>query len=428
MLDIKYIRAELEAVRKGAEDKGFQVDLDRLIALDDQRKVLLTEQETLRHDQKNAGKEIATLDGDAKQEAIQRMAEVSDRIKTLGDELRDVVIELEELQSGIPMPAAPEVPLGPDDSGNVELRVVGEIPQFDFEPKDHVELAQDLDIVDFPRASKLAGSQTYILKGAGALLEIAVLRFALDHVVDRGFVPMMVPTMVKYEPLFGTAYFPGGEEQTYEIPKDHLYLTGTSEVPVTAYHSDEILEEDDLPLKYCGWSTCYRREAGAAGRDTRGLYRIHQFNKVEQVIIAKSDVEESITHHDFIRDNAEEILQAMEIPYRVVDVCTGDLGMGQVRKFDIEAWMPSRGWGETHSASRFYDYQSRRMNLRYRGNDGKVHYCHTLNNTAIATPRVLIAILENHQREDGSIRIPEVLAPYMGGRTEITRDNASGAR
>ena len=197
---------------------------------------------------------------------------------------------------------------------------------------------------------------------------------------------------------------------------------------MTAYHSDEILEEDDLPIKYCGWSTCYRREAGAAGRDTRGLYRIHQFNKVEQVIIDKSDVEQSVEHHEFIRNNAEEILQAMEIPYRVVDVCTGDLGMGQVRKFDIEAWMPSRGWGETHSASRFYDYQSRRMNLRYRGKDGKVHYCHTLNNTAIATPRVLIAILENHQREDGSIRIPEVLVPYMGGRTEITQTNASGAR
>ncbi|MGE4619033.1 MAG: serine--tRNA ligase [Planctomycetota bacterium] len=427
MLDFKYIRAELDQVRKGALDKGVDVDLDRLIELDDMRKKILTEQEQLRFEQKNAGKEIATLDGDAKQQAISRMGEVSDQIKSFGEELRAVQEELEAIHARVPMPAAENVPVGPDESGNVELRVVGTVPEFDFEPKDHVELGQALDIVDFPRASKLAGSQTYILKGDGALLELAVLRFALDHVVQRGFIPMIVPTMVKYEPLFGTAYFPGGEEQTYEIPRDDLYLTGTSEVPVTAFHSGEILEEDQLPIKYCGWSTCYRREAGAAGRDTRGLYRIHQFNKVEQVIIGKSDVEQSIEHHEFIRNNAEEILQAMEIPYRVVDVCTGDLGMGQVRKFDIEAWMPSRGWGETHSASRFYDYQARRMDLRYRGKDGKVHFCHTLNNTAIATPRVLIAILENHQRADGTIRIPEVLVPYMGGKTEITPTNVGGA-
>ena len=412
MLDIKYIRAELEAVRKGAEDKGFQVDLDRLIALDDQRKVLLTEQETLRHDQKNAGKEIATLDGDAKQEAIQRMAEVSDRIKTLGDELRDVVIELEELQSGIPMPAAPEVPLGPDDSGNVELRVVGEIPQFDFEPKDHVELAQDLDIVDFPRASKLAGSQTYILKGAGALLEIAVLRFALDHVVDRGFVPMMVPTMVKYEPLFGTAYFPGGEEQTYEIPKDHLYLTGTSEVPVTAYHSDEILEEDDLPLKYCGWSTCYRREAGAAGRDTRGLYRIHQFNKVELYWFAHPD--HSAEAHAQITADAEAILQALELPYRVLDLCTADIGFSAQRTYDLEVWLPgAAAYREISSCSVCGDFQARRSAIRTK--EGKsTKLVHTLNGSGLAVGRTMAALLETGQQSDGSVLLPKALVPYVG--------------
>ncbi len=426
MLDIKFIRADLERIRQGAVDKGVVVDLDRLVVLDDQRKQLLTEQEQLRHEQKNAGKEISTLEGEEKQQAIGRMGEVSERIKSLGEDLRGVVDELNDILSRVPMPADPDVPVGKDDSENVELRVVGTPTEFDFEPKDHVELGQLLDIVDFPRASKLAGSQTYILKGAGALLELAVLRFALDQVVERGFTPMIVPTMVKYEPLYGTAYFPGGEEQTYEIPRDNLYLTGTSEVPVTAFHSGEILEESQLPIRYAGWSTCYRREAGAAGKDTKGLYRIHQFNKVEQVIICKNDVEESIGHHDFIRDNAEHILQAMEIPYRVVDVCTGDLGVGQVRKFDIEAWMPSRGWGETHSASRFYSYQSRRMDLRYRDAEGKVRFCHTLNNTAIATPRVLIAILENNQRADGSVRIPEVLVPYMGGITEITPTDNEG--
>ncbi|MBT6784626.1 MAG: serine--tRNA ligase [Planctomycetes bacterium] len=428
MLDIKFIRSDLERIRQGALDKGFEVDLDRLVQLDDERKQLLTEQEQMRHEQKNAGKEIATLDGTAKQEAIGRMGEVSDRIKTLGEQLRSVVDKLHDIQSRVPMPADPKVPVGKDDGENVELKVVGTPTEFDFEPKDHVELGLALGIVDFARASKLAGSQTYILKGAGALLELAVLRFALDLVVGRGFTPMIVPTMVKYEPLFGTAYFPGGEDQTYEIPQDNLYLTGTSEVPVTAFHSGELLEESQLPIRYAGWSTCYRREAGAAGRDTKGLYRIHQFNKVEQVIICKNDVEESLEHHEFIRNNAEDILQAMEIPYRVVDVCTGDLGVGQARKFDIEAWMPSRGWGETHSASRFHDYQSRRMDLRYRGEDGKVHFCHTLNNTAIATPRVLIAILENNQRADGSVKIPEVLVPYMGGLTEITpTDNDGGS-
>ena len=428
MLDIKYIRSELELVRQGALDKHVEVNLDRLVHLDDKRKQLLTEQEQLRHDQKNAGKEIASLEGDSKQQAIGRMGEVSEKIKNLGDQLRAVLDELQDIQSRVPMPADPEVPVGKDDGDNVELKVVGTPTEFDFEPKDHVELGQDLDIVDFPRASKLAGSQTYILKGAGALLEIAVLRFALDHVVERGFTPMIVPTMVKYEPLYGTAYFPGGEEQTYEIPRDNLFLTGTSEVPVTAFHSGEVLEESQLPIRYAGWSTCYRREAGAAGRETRGLYRIHQFNKVEQVVICKNDVEESIQHHEFIRNNAEEILQAMEVPYRVVDVCTGDLGVGQVRKFDIEAWMPSRGWGETHSASRFHSYQARRLDLRYRGDDGKVQFCHTLNNTAIATPRVLIALLENNQRADGSVKIPDVLVPYMGGLTEMTPTKEDGSR
>ncbi|HIA27949.1 MAG TPA: serine--tRNA ligase, partial [Planctomycetes bacterium] len=268
-------------------------------------------------------------------------------------------------------------------------------------------------------------SRTYILRGAGALLELAVLRLALDHVGEKGFSPMIVPNLVKYEPLYGTAYFPGGEDQAYACEKDHLWLTGTSEVPVTAFHSGEVLEEEQLPLRYSGYSTCYRREAGAAGRDTKGLYRIHQFNKVEQVIICRADEEESIENHRFILKNSEEILQKMELPYRVVNVCTGDLGMGQVQKFDIECWMPSRGWGETHSASRFYDFQSRRLDLRYRGSDGKLHFCHTLNNTAIATPRVLIPLLENNQREDGSVRIPDALVPYMGGRTEIRPDEVS---
>lgn len=419
MLDIKFIRANLERVREGARAKRFEVDLDRIVTLDDERKEIIQELEALKHRQNTAGKEIASLEGEAKQSAIAEIGQIKGRVKELDTRFKEVEDDLATRISGVPQPADAGVPVGADDTENVELRTWGTVPEFDFEPKDHVTLGTDLGIIDFPRAAKLAGSQTYMLVGDGALLELAVLRLALDTIVERGFTPMITPTLVRYEPLYGTAYFPGGEEQTYACEKDHLWLTGTSEVPVTAYHMGETVELEDLPLRYAGYSTCYRREAGAAGRDTKGLYRIHQFNKVEQVVICRNDEEESREHHAAILDNSEEILRKLELPYRIVDVCTGDLGMGQAQKFDIECWMPSRGWGETHSASRFYDYQARRLDLRYRDEDGKLRYCHTLNNTVIATPRVLIPILENNQRHDGTIRIPDALVPYMGGRTEI---------
>ena len=419
MLDMKFIRANLEQVREGARWKRIEVDLDRLVHLDDERKKHLVEEEELRNRRKVAGKEIAQLEGAAKQEAIEALGKIPDRIKELTDRRRGVEEELDGLLALVPQPPDPEVPHGLDDTENVELYTWGEKPSFEFEPKDHVTLGTDLGIIDFPRAAKLAGSQTYMLVGDGALLELAVLRYALDTIVAEGFVPMITPTLVRYEPLYGTAYFPGGEDQAYACERDKLWLTGTSEVPVTAYHMGETVELDQLPLKYAGYSTCYRREAGAAGRDTKGLYRIHQFNKVEQVVICKADEAESREFHQSILKNSETVLQGMGLPYRVVNVCSGDLGQGQAQKFDIECWMPSRGWGETHSASRFYEFQSRRLDLRYRDEDGKLQYCHTLNNTVIATPRVLIPILENNQQADGSIRIPEVLVPYMAGKTEI---------
>jgi seryl-tRNA synthetase len=419
MLDMKFIRANLDRVRDGARAKRFEVDFDRLISLDDQRKEILGEEESLRNRQKTAGKEIAQLDGDEKQAAIAALGQIPDRIKELQESRRAVEEELDALAARVPQPPDPEVPEGLDDTENVELRTWGEKPTFDFEPKDHVALGTDLGIIDFPRAAKLAGSQTYMLVGDGALLELAVLRYALDTIVQRGFVPMITPTLVRYEPLYGTAYFPGGEEQAYACEKDRLWLTGTSEVPVTAFHMGETLEASQLPLRYAGYSSCYRREAGAAGRDTKGLYRIHQFNKVEQVVICAGDEALSREHHLEILENSEAVLQGMGLPYRVVNVCSGDLGQGQAMKYDIECWMPSRGWGETHSASRFYEFQSRRLDLRYRDDEGRLRYCHTLNNTVIATPRVLIPLLENNQREDGTVAIPEVLVPYMGGRTEI---------
>ncbi|MEE9370587.1 MAG: serine--tRNA ligase, partial [Sedimentisphaerales bacterium] len=295
--------------------------------------------------------------------------------------------------------------------------------QFDFEPKDHVQLGLALDIIDIERGVKLAGTRNYFLKGDGALLHWAVLQLAMNYMLQKDYVPLAVPVLMRDEAMQGTAWFPGSEDQTYRMEKDELNLAGTAEVPLTAYHMGEILKAEQLPLKYVALSSCFRREAGAAGKDTYGLYRIHQFDKVEQVVICKNSVEESNRFHEEILAHAEAVMRALELPYRVANVCTGDLGRGQAKKFDIEAWMPSRGnYCETHSASKYYEFQARRLNLRYKDPAAKKNiFCHTLNNTVIASPRILIPILELYQNEDGSITIPKVLRPYMGGKEKITK-------
>ena len=323
----------------------------------------------------------------------------------------------------VPQPADEDVPFGEDDTENVEIRKEGEVRPFDFEPKDHVQLGLALDIIDIERGVKLAGTRNYFLKGGGALLHWAVLRFAMDTMIGKGYVPLSVPLLMKDEAMRGTGYYPGSEEQTYRMEKDQLNLVGTAEVPLTAYRMGEIVDAEELPLKYVALSSCFRREAGAAGKDTYGLYRIHQFDKVEQVVICRNSIEESKKYHDEILTNAEDVMQALELPYRVVNVCTGDLGRGQAKKFDIEAWMPSRdNYCETHSASKFYEFQARRMNLRYKDpNTKKNVFCHTLNNTVIASPRILIPILGLYQNADASITIPNVLRPYMDGRETISR-------
>ena len=322
----------------------------------------------------------------------------------------------------IPQPADPEAPVGKDETENVELRKFGEIRKFDFEPADHVTLGRELGIIDIERGVKLGGTRNYVLRGDGALLHQAVLRLAQDMIVERGYTPMSVPVLVREEVMYGTGYFPIGRDQAYICERDELSLVGTAEVPLTAYHSDEILNEADLPVKLCAASTCFRREAGAGGKDTYGLFRIHLFDKVEQVVVCRNDVEESKKFHREILENAEAVIQVLRLPYRVVNVCTGDLGLGQVQKVDIETWMPSRSsYGETHSASRFYEFQARRLKLRYRDGAKKVHFCHTLNNTVIASPRVLIPILELYQNADGTVAIPEALRPYMGGRERIEK-------
>ncbi len=435
MLDIRTIRQEPDRIRQAAKDKRIAFDVDALLALDDRRRQIQQELDALRHEQKKAGETIGRLRGKGKKggaaaetedveaqlaETLRQMEQVKARAKQLDEQAQQVQRDFDAQMLRVPQPPADDVPVGKDDTENVEIRCVGEVPAFDFEPKDHVQLGTALGIIDVERGVKASGSRNYILKGDGTLLHMAVLRFTLDTLLARGFTPMTVPVLVRDSLMYGTGYYPGGEEQAYRCERDEMSLVGTAEVPLTGYHSDEVLAEDELPKRYCAWSNCFRREAGAAGKDTYGLYRIHIFEKIEQVIVCKADQATSIEHHQEILRNAEEVVQALKLPYRVVNVCTGDLGQGQVQKFDIETWMPSRkSYGETHSASRFYDFQARRLNLRYRDGDGKLQFCHTLNNTAIASPRILIPLLENYQNADGTVTIPEVLRPYMGGREKI---------
>jgi seryl-tRNA synthetase len=420
MIDTKDMRANPDKYIQAARVKRIDVDIPAILELDQRVMELTRSVQEARTAQNAAGKNIAKLQGAQKQAAIAEMAELKARAKSDGDALSELEPKLKEQLLIVPQPPAPEVPLGKDETENVEVRRVGQVRQFDFQPKDHIQLGEALDIIDVPRGVKLSGTRNYLLKGAGTLLHQAVLRFAQDLLVSRGYTPMSVPVLVREEIMYGTGYFPLGREQAYLCERDLLSLVGTAEVPLTALHSDEVLEEVSLPRKYCALSTCFRREAGAAGKDTYGLYRIHLFDKVEQVIVGRNDEQASIELHKEILGNAEAILSALELPYRVVNVCTGDLGLGQVQKFDLETWMPSRGnYGETHSASRFSEFQARRLNLRYRDSEGKMRFCHTLNNTAIASPRILIPILELYQNADGSVTVPEALRPYMGGKSRI---------
>jgi len=423
MIDIKQIRQNPEKFKAACEAKNFDVDIDRLLEVEyelRERKSLLQDIST---DKNRIGKSISTLSGGDKESALAQLSELKRSEIEFQERIKELQPEFDALMQHAAQPADDDVPIGKDDTENVEIRREGEIRKFDFEPKDHVQLGLALGIIDIERGVKLAGTRNYILKGEGALLHWAVLRFAMDFMVDKRYVPMSVPLLMKDQTMIGTGFFPGSEDQTYRMEKDQLNLAGTAEVPLTAYRMGEILSAEELPLKYVALSSCFRREAGAAGKDTYGLYRIHQFDKVEQVVICQNSVEQSNKFHNEILANAEAVMQALELPYRIANVCTGDLGRGQVKKFDIEAWMPSRGnYCETHSASKFYEFQARRMNLRYKDPATKKnHFCHTLNNTVIASPRILIPILELYQHADGSITIPKPLRPYMNGKETINK-------
>jgi seryl-tRNA synthetase len=422
MIDIKEIRENPQRFKEAAKNKNIEVDIDHLLKLDTMLRAVKQGLQDVTTEKNKIGKEIPKLSENEKNEAIKKLSELKDKEKKHQSEIQRLQSDFDELMLLVAQPADDDVPLGKDDTENVELRKEGQVRNFDFKPNDHVQLGTDLDIIDIERGVKLAGTRNYFLKGDGARLHWAVLQFAMDVIIARGYTPMSVPLLMKDEAMRGTGYYPGSEEQTYRMERDELNLAGTAEVPLTAYHSGEILNEGELPMKFAGMSTCFRREAGAAGKDTYGLYRIHQFDKVEQVVICTNSVEESNKYHEEILTNSEVVLKALDLPYRVVVVCTGDLGRGQAKKYDIETWMPSRGnYCETHSASKFYEFQARRMNLRYKDTAAKKNlFCHTLNNTVIASPRILIPILELYQNADGSVNVPKVLQPYMGGQERIT--------
>lgn len=423
MLDIQFIRDNKDLVKKACADKGVPDFVDQLLEVDSQRRELIAKTQAIRTARNELMKGVF---GKPSDEVIAKGKDLKNQLAELEPKLKELEKDFKKLMYKIPNVPFAEVPVGKDESGNVEIAKWGEMPQFDFKAKDHLELARNLDIVDFDRGTKVAGFRGYYLKGDGVLLHLAIMQYAMKKLVEKGFTPFIPPIILKKRPFFNTAHFPWGEVDVYktfddEEEKTTRYLAGTAEVPLVSYHMDETLREDDLPKLYAGYSQCYRREIGSYGKDTQGMYRIHEFTKVEQVVLCRNDWEESRAWHEKLRSYSEEMLQELGLPYRILLMCTGDMGEPQVKKYDIETWMPGRqAYGETMSDSIMGDFQSRRANIRYQAKDGTIKFVHMLNNTAIASPRILIALLENHQQADGSILIPEVLRDYMG-KEKITK-------
>ena len=421
MLNINFIRQNPEIVKQAAINKGMTVDIDRILVLDALLREATIKIDAMRAERNRLSKLIPACQDMAEKESIaEQVRLLKANLVTHENTALDYRCELEWLMLHVPSVPAPEVPIGKGEEDNIELRRVGRVHEFDFAPRDHVELCELHDMLDTQRAAKVAGSRSYYLKNDAVFLEMAVSRFVLDVLVSRGFTPMTVPHLAKEKAMEGSGYFPIGRDEAYEIPEDELFLAGTSEVPLVCYHQNEILQMQQFPIKYAGVSTCYRQEVGNYGRDTRGLYRVHQFHKVEQIVLCEADDAKAEALHYELLVNAEAILQALELPYRVCLACTGEIGIGQTRKHEVETWMPSRGaYCETHSCSTLGDFQARRLGIRYRDANGETQYAYTLNNTGIASPRILIPLLENHQNADGSINIPKALQPYLGGRAVI---------
>ena len=417
MLDKREIREHPDEVKAAVRAKGIDLDVDELLHLDQASRRLQHELDDAQALRKRSSKEFAKADDARRAELRAEHEELEVQLKSLREQLAETNDKLQRLLLLTPTIPWAGAPVGPDESANVVIRSVGIPPEFGFKPLDHVELLEKRDWADFARARKVAGERAYALKSDLVLLERAVHSYALDLLKAKDFTLVTVPSLVREEPLIGTGQFPAHREETYAIPADDLYLAGTAEVALVGFHGDEILDHKSLPIRYAGLSPCFRREAGSAGRDVRGLLRVHQFEKVEQFVICAADAAESDRWHAELLGTAEQLLRGLELAYEVVECSTGDMGAGKYRMNDINTWLPSLGaYRETHSCSSLHDWQARRANLRYRDVDGTLRFAYTLNNTAVATPRILAALVENHQTSEARVKVPAALRPYLGGR------------
>lgn len=413
MLDIKFIRENLDIVKMAANKKHITIDLDRLVVVDDSRRAIMSKMEEKKAEQNKVSLEVATADPTRREELITQMQALKSEIQTEEDSLKPIMEEWQSLMLQVPNIPDMSVPDGDSDADNVEIKTWGDKPKFDFEPKSHIDIMTKLKMVDFERGTKVHGFRGYYLLGDGARLSWAIWNYAQEFFLAKGFDPMLPPTIVRKANLYGTGHLPNDAEDVYKTQDDD-YLIGTSEVSTMGFYADDVLEQSQFPIKHLAFSPCYRREAGSHGKDTKGLIRVHEFYKVEQVIICEASHEQSVKYHEWINRNTEEFIESLGIPYHTVLNCGGDIGQGQVKKYDIELWVPmEEKYREISSASYFHDFQTRRFNIRYRDTEGKMRYAHSLNCTAVPTPRILVSLVENFQQADGSVKIPEVLQKYM---------------
>lgn len=415
MLDIKFIRENLDIVKEGAKKKNVKIDLDELIDLDEKRLTLTKEVDEFRARKNSVSGAIAKEnDKEQREKMILEMKDLKESFEGKEQELKNIVEKWQEVMLHVPNIPDIEVPFGDSDEDNQEIKTWGEKTKFDFESKDHIEILEQLNMIDIDRGTKVHGFRGYYLKGDVVKLCFAIWQYALNFFEQKGFVPVLPPAVVKKKFLYGTAHLPGDVEDFYET-QDSDVLIGTAEVPLMAMYSDEIIDKELLPIKYLGFSPCFRREAGSHGKDTKGLIRVNEFYKFEQLILCEANHELSVKYHDEINRNTEEFIESLGIPYHTVLNCGGDLGLGQVKKYDIELWVPKENkYREISSASYFHDFQTRRFGTRYKDSDGKIKYAHSLNCTAIPTPRILVSLIENFQTSDGNVAIPEVLVKYFG--------------
>ena len=421
MLDIKFIRENQKLIQQAAKKKHIEFDVEKLIEVDEKRRTLLGRVEEKRAEQKVANNTIVKASSEERDEILEKMKVLKGELEYEEGELKTIMKEWQALMLLVPNVPDVSVPDGDSDADNEEIKKWGEIPKFDFEPKSHVEIMTSLGMADFERGVKVAGFRGYFLKGSGAMLSFAVWRYALDFFVSRGLSLYLAPSLVRREPLLGTGWLPQSEEDLYKV-QDEKYLAGTAEVAVMGLYQDEVIPKEELPKKILAFSPCFRREIGSHSKDVKGLIRVHEFFKFEQVVLCEASHDESVKYHEELNRNTEEFIESLQIPYRTVINCGGDLGLGQIKKYDVELWVPlENAYREIGSTSYFNDFQTRRLNIKYKDAEDKFKYVHSLNATAAPTPRILVSLVENFQQADGSVKIPEVLVPYMNGLAVIKK-------